>query len=58
MVYRNKLIELIQYEPQTERGPRDPAAHEPAVDQQVLHHGSRAGEVAGGVGRPARPRSS
>ena len=42
VVYRSDLIELIQYEPQTQAGARGAAAVLPAVDQQVLHHGSGA----------------
>ncbi|CAA9288449.1 MAG: Polyhydroxyalkanoic acid synthase, partial [uncultured Actinomycetospora sp.] len=36
------------------RGPRDPDPGEPAVDQQVLHHGSLAGPQPAGVGGAAR----
>ena len=37
------------------RGPRDPDPREPAVDQQVLRHGPRAGSQPPRVGGPARP---
>ena len=36
-------------------GPRSPDAVQPAVDQQVLHHGPRPGPELHRVGRPARP---
>ena len=37
VVYRNELIELIQYEPQDRVGTRGAATLPPALDQQVLH---------------------
>ncbi len=55
VVMRNELIELIAYDPQTPAGSRDAAALQPAVDQQVLHHGSRAGTLVRGMGGQARP---
>ena len=55
VVYRNDLMELLQYEPQTETGSRESVAVQPAVDQQVLRHGSRAGPQLHRVGGAARP---
>ena len=43
VVYRNDLMELIQYTPTTRDGVRDSAAVQPALDQQVLHDGSGPG---------------
>ena len=43
VVFRSEVFELIQYTPQTREGVHGPAAAGAARDQQVLHHGHRAG---------------
>ena len=55
VVFRNELIEVLQYDAEDRRGLRAPAARDPAVDQPLLHRRPRAGEEPGGVG--GRPRS-
>ena len=47
VVHRNKLIELIQYNPQTEHRAPDAAADLAALDQQILHPGHAAEEQPG-----------
>jgi hypothetical protein len=54
VVYRNDLMELLQYEPQTEQVHAKPAAVQPAVDQQVLRHGPGARPQLHRVGGAAR----
>ncbi len=54
VVYRNHLLELIQYTPTTEVCPQNPAADLPAMDQQVLHHGYEAREFADQMDRRSR----
>ena len=55
VVMRNELIELIALRSANAESARDSAADVSAVDQQVLHHGSRAGPFVRRVGREARP---
>ena len=57
VVFRNELMELLQYEPQTDKVHEVPAAVQPAVDQQVLHHGPGAPAQLHRMGGPARPDS-
>ena len=54
VVYTSDLMELIQYAPQTPQVHSDPDAGQPAVDQQVLHHGPGARPQLHRVGRAAR----
>ena len=54
VVYRSDLIELIQYSPQTAEDARGSVAFLPALDQQVLHHGSGTGQKSYRVGRATR----
>ena len=53
VVLQTSMFELIQYAPQTAEGARDSVAHGAAGDQQVLHHGHRAGAQHDRVLRPA-----
>ena len=55
VVFRNDLMELIQYVPDHRHGSRGAAAVQPTVDQQVLHHGPGPGPELRGVGGQARP---
>ena len=55
VVFRNDLMELIQYEPADREGACPAAAVQPAVDQQVLRDGPRADPQLHRVGGAARP---
>ena len=39
VVFKNEVLELIQYQPDDTRGVSAPAAHRPAAGEQVLRHG-------------------
>ena len=49
VVFRNRLIELIQYDADDREGPRGAAAVHPALDQQVLHPRPAAQEQHGAL---------
>ncbi len=45
VIYQNEMMQLIQYSPTTENGAAHPAPDRAALDQQVLHPRSQAGEI-------------
>ena len=45
VIYQNELMQLIQYSPATGERTAHPAADRAALDQQVLHPRSQAGEI-------------
>ena len=45
VIFQNDLMQLIQYEATTNRGAQGAAADRAALDQQVLHPRSHAGEI-------------
>ncbi len=54
IVYRNELDRTDRLRTADSAGTRDPAALQPAVDQQVLHHGPLARSIVRRMGNPPR----